>query len=278
MADAPEYPPELLALERKPEQLWFAGDIALAMHSPMIAVVGTRDATAYGHRVTRDIVAAFARAGAAVVSGMARGIDAMAHQAALDCGAPTVAVLGTGIDVVYPVSNRQLYNAIVSRGLVLTEYPPGTRAARWTFPERNRIIAGLASLTIVIEAGLKSGSLKTAMYADALGRTVGVVPGPIDSAQSAGANCAIRDGLHPITSVDDALALAGLPRSSPMAVRLATEAQRRVWAALAEQAPSLDVLCSRSSIPARECMEAVTQLELQGAIECSLTGTVRRLA
>jgi DNA processing protein len=270
------YPPLVRLLETPPAVLWAIGNVALGHMTPAVAVVGTRNATAYGERVTKQLVRALVRGGACIVSGMARGIDSFAHRSALDCGGATIAVLGTGADVVYPASNRRLYREIAERGLILSEYAPGTTARKWQFPERNRIIAALARLTIVVEAGVRSGASTTADLAAALGREVAAVPGPLDSPQSAGTNAMIREGVHMIACIDDALTLAGIATGVPLSIAFGSDAERRVWDALADRAPSLDVLCSRVALPARECLEAVTALELSGAVECALTGEVLR--
>jgi DNA processing protein len=242
----------------------------------VVAVVGTRRATSYGQRITRELVRALARAGACVVSGMAHGIDAYAHRAALDAGGNTIAVLGNGADVVYPRANTALYREIVERGLVLSELPPGIRSGAWAFPRRNRIIAGLARLTIVVEAPKHSGALNTSKHALELGRDVAAVPGPIDSPQSEGANELIRDGAHAITSVADALALVGLEAPVKIVPELHGADEERVWNALVDGSATLDELCARTTLPVAVCMAAVTALELRNVVECALTGEIRR--
>jgi DNA processing protein len=177
-----EYPEALGELHDPPAVLWSKGDWR-TLTAPIVAIVGTRRATSYGLRVAREIAGALARAGACIVSGMALGIDACAHRAALDAGGRTVAVLGTGTDVVYPRANSALYREIVERGLVLSELEPGARSDAGSFPRRNRIIAALAQLTIVIEAPVRSGALITSRVALEMGRDVAAVPGPIDLPQ-----------------------------------------------------------------------------------------------
>jgi DNA processing protein len=271
-----EYPAALLDLPSPPRVLWAIGDGAV-LRPPVVAIVGTRKATSYGLRTTREIAGALARAGACVLSGMARGIDGMAHTAALDAGGRTVAVLGTGVDVAYPAGHRPLHARIRQHGLLLSEEAPGAHAGQGSFPRRNRLIAALASITIVVEAGVKSGAKITADHALELGRTLAAVPGPIDSAQSAGSNLLLRDCAVTITDVADALQLAGLTppirRPDP---EIATPAERAVWGALADGGLDVDTLAVRSGLPARDCLAAVTTLELSGAIECALTGEIRR--
>jgi DNA processing protein len=211
-----------------------------------------------------------------IVSGMARGVDSVAHRAALDAGGATVAVLGTGVDRAYPASNRPLHRRIAREGLLLSEFPPATAPTRGSFPRRNRIIAGLAELTIVVEAGRKSGALITAVHALELGRSVAAVPGPIDSPQSAGTNELLRDGAIVIAEIADALALAGLTPALSGARVITSDDERAVWDTLGAGAMDLDSLTARSGLPARQCMAAVTALEIAGAVECALTGEIRR--
>jgi DNA processing protein len=272
----PEYPPALADLNDPPPYLFALGTLD-ALAEPAVAIVGTRRATRYGERVARELAGALARAGVAVVSGLARGIDAVAHTAALDAGGRTVAVLGTGVDVPYPAAHRALHARVAACGLILAEEHPGDRASAASFPRRNRIIAAITQATIVIEAPAKSGALITATHALELGRTVAAVPGPIDSAASTGSNELLRDGAIVIASVADALALFGKSIPSPLAPpELDDPAQRAVWTALADGPADIDLLCARTALPARDCLAAVTALELRGAIECELTGEVRR--
>lgn len=262
--------------ENAPTQLWIRGRRDALAVPRMVAIVGTRRATAYGLRVTRELAGAFARAGACVVSGLAYGIDAAAHRAALDHGGATIAVLGTGLDVTYPPAHRQLQRAIMQQGALVTELEPSWHGTKFTFPQRNRIIAALATVTIVVEAPDHSGALNTAGHALRLGRTVAAVPGPIDMPQAAGSNQLLRDGATFLASVEEALTLAGLtpPLRTPTVNPDGDEG--RVWSALVEGPLDLDALCARSGLPAARCMAAVTTLELSGAIECALTGAIRR--
>ncbi|MEO7084425.1 MAG: DNA-processing protein DprA [Gemmatimonadaceae bacterium] len=270
------YPEQLTQLYDPPPVVWSRGDSGIGSLETLVAVVGTRRATSYGLRVTHEIVGALARAGATIVSGMALGIDAAAHRAALDANARTIAVLGTGADVAYPRAHTSLHREIAAKGLILSELPPGARSDAGSFPRRNRIIAGLASLTIVIEAPLKSGALITSRCALDLGRDVAAVPGPIDSPQSVGSNELIRDGAHAITSIADALCLVGLDAPVKLRPVITVPAEICVFDALSRSAASLDELCTRSGLPVAECLAAVTALEVRGIIECPLTGEVRR--
>lgn len=269
------YPETLRHLNDPPPALWSRGDWDTLV-DPVVSIVGTRRATSYGQRVTREIATALAREGACIVSGMALGIDAAAHRAALDAGGRTIAVLGTGVDVAYPRAHTALHREIGQRGLLLSELPPGARSDKGSFPRRNRIIAALARLTIVVEAPIGSGALITSTQALELGRDVAAVPGQIDVPQSVGANQLLREGAHVITAVEDALALVGLNRPVRIQPELRGEAELRVWRALEHGHANLDELCARSALPVAECLSAVTSLELRGIIECALTGDVRR--
>ena len=275
LADDVRYSANLRDLESPPRQLWSIGAWTV-LDAPVVAVVGTRRATGYGLRVTRDLVTALARAGASVISGMALGIDAAAHRAALDANGRTAAVLGTGVDVAYPRSHRALHAEIAVRGLLISELPPGAHSHGGSFPLRNRLIAALARVTIVVEAPVKSGALITARHALDLARDVAVIPGPIDSPQSQGSNELLRDGAHPIATIADALTLAGLAPQSRGEPRFDDEIEARIWSALDRGAASLDELCARSALPVSTCLSAITALELRGAVECALTGEIRR--
>jgi DNA processing protein len=187
-------------------------------------------------------------------------------------------VLGTGVDVPYPVGHRLLHKAIGEHGLVLSENPPGTRAGQGAFPKRNRIIAALAPVTIVVEAGFRSGALNTAGQALELGRVVAAVPGPIDSDQSRGSNQLLRDGAVLIAAPDDALALLGVSprRGAEPPLPLLPDSEQKVWDAIAGGFVSTDDLPATTSLSIAECLAAITSLEIMGLIECSLAGEIRR--
>jgi DNA processing protein len=276
--ESPEYPAELLDLSQPPHTLHAIGRTS-ALSKPRVAIVGTRNSTAYGERITRTLTRALVRSGVSVVSGMARGIDAAAHRTALEEGGNTVAVLGTGVDVPYPVGHRLLHQAIAEHGIVISENPPGTRAGPGSFPRRNRIIAALAPVTIVIEAGFRSGALNTASQALELGRVVAAVPGPIDSDQSRGSNQLLRDGAVLIAAPDDALALLGI--SAPKVAApppLLPESEQKVWDAIAGGFVDTDALPAGTGLTIAECLAAITSLEIMGLVECSLAGEIRRRA
>ena len=274
-ASAPEYPHGLRDLAILPDPIFAIGDLDI-LEMPLVSIVGTRDATAYGLRTAQSIATALAKAGVAIVSGMARGIDAAVHLAALDAGGSTVAVLGTGVDVPYPLGHTELHRVICERGLVLSENPSGATAHKGSFPKRNRIIAALGKATIVVEAGHKSGALNTARHALELDRTLAAVPGNIDSPESAGTNHLLRDGAAVIASVEDALAIAGVAGAEQEAPFQLGDADGRVWATLGGETLSVDLVASRARLSTRECLAAITSLELAGMVESLVTGEVRR--
>ena len=202
----PHYPAGLAPLPDAPAILFCRGQAACWERPEALAVVGTRRLTPYGRRVTDRLVRPVAAAGTVIVSGLALGVDAIAHQATLTAGGRTIAVLGAGVDAptVGPRANARLAEDIVAQGgLLVSEHPPGVSGQRRYFPQRNRLIAGLSQATLVIEAPARSGALLTARAALTYGRDVLAVPGPIDSPQSAGPNRLLTEGAAPITSVED---------------------------------------------------------------------------
>lgn len=269
------YPERLGQLHAPPAVLWLRGDSTMP-DAPCVGIVGTRQPTAYGERVARNLATAFARAGAVIVSGMALGIDGVAHHAALAAGGGTIGVLGTGVDVAYPRMHASLHAQLGARGLLVSEEPPGARATPGSFPKRNRIIAALSTAVIVVEADHDSGALITADHALELDRAIAAVPGPIDSPRSNGTNRLLRDGAIVIAEVADALALLGLEGPAERTMSHASHAERMVWKALSGGAIDVDALAASTDLPLRECLAALTALELAGAVECDPTGEIRR--
>jgi DNA processing protein len=204
-----DYPP-LLAETAGPPMVLFVRGETCHLAGPAVAIVGTRRMTRHGARMTRALAADLARVGVVVVSGLARGVDTAAHQAALDAGGATVAVLGCGVDVAFPPSNAGLARQIAASGTVVSEYAPGTPAYRGNFPARNRIIAGLSSATVVVEAGHPSGALITAAVAVDEGRAVCAVPGPAGGAATAGTHQLLRSGASAVATAAEVLADADL--------------------------------------------------------------------
>jgi DNA processing protein len=279
--DHPEFPP-LLAHSSNPPTLLFArGDPALALRA-QLAVVGSRHASRAGLAHTRDFVIGLARAGLVVTSGLARGVDAAAHRAALDAGTPTIAVCGTGLDVCYPSDHAALADEIAASGVLFSEFPLGTPPRAEHFPQRNRIIAGMALGVLVMEADLRSGSLITARLAAEAGRNVFAVPGPIDHAKARGCHRLIRDGAILVESAQDVLdelvPLAGA-LGACLAARIDVDAPRAAATRKPDDPVLADLLDAlrgggadvhelgrRSAIDSARMMAALTTLELDGRI------------
>ena len=202
------YPPKLLELADPPAVLYARSDarrLETLLCPPAATIVGTRRPSAHGLEVARGLGRGLAAAGVTVVSGLALGIDAAAHRGAVDGGDGVIAVLACGVDVSYPQANRGLYERIAERGAVVSELPPGVPPMRWSFPARNRIMAALGGITVVVEAAEPSGSLITAVHAEDLNRPVGAVPGHVTAARAAGSNRLLRDGAVVIRGAVDVL-------------------------------------------------------------------------
>jgi DNA processing protein len=247
------------------------GELELA-HT--VTIVGSRRASSYGLRVAEDLGRALATAGITVVSGMARGIDAAAHRGALAGPGLTVAVMGGGADVVYPVSERRLYQDIVSAGAVISEAPPGERPRAGSFPRRNRIMAALGAITVVVEAAQPSGSLISATQAQRLHREVGAVPGPVTSRVSKGANDLIADGAALIrgpSDVLDRLLGVGVERVVRAGPRLEPDLAR-VIEAVELGSVTGDAVAGASGLAASEAAVAVARLELLGYLRADSAG------
>jgi DNA processing protein len=245
-----------------------------------VTIVGSRRASSYGLRVAEDLGRTLAAAGIAVVSGMARGIDAAAHRGALAGGGLTLAVMGGGADVVYPASERRLYGDILSTGAVISEAPPGQRPHAGAFPKRNRIMAALGAMTVVVEAAQPSGSLISATEALKLGRLVGAVPGPVTSRVSEGANDLIADGAAVIrgpSDVLDRLLGVGVERVLRCGPRLEPELAR-VTEAVELGSCTGDAVAAASGLPAGEAAVALARLELLGYVQVDAAGRYVRTA
>jgi len=199
----PEYPVLLKELPDAPLGLYVRGSVVVKQ--PAVAMVGTRHCTAYGRKVTEQLVRGLVRAGYTIVSGMALGIDAVAHRTALEAGGRTVAVLGNGVDRIYPPQHKALYQELIERGAIMSEFYLGRKADRQSFPQRNRIVSGMCDATVVVESAARGGSLITARFAMEQNRTVFAVPGRLDQAESRGCLDLIRDGATLVTGVEDIL-------------------------------------------------------------------------
>jgi DNA processing protein len=269
-----EFPPLLAAIHDPPKCLFLRGTGSPALLTrPTVAVVGARSCSPYGAHVSRLLGRELAAAGAVVVSGLARGVDAEAHRGALDAGGATVAVLGCGIDRDYPASNRGLASAIAEGNLIASEYEPGIEPSPWRFPARNRIIAGLSKAVVIVEARSRSGALITADFALEEGREVFAVPGEITSALSAGTNDLIRLGATPLTKPDDVLEALGLERPPPPPPEL-TEAAARVLAEVRDAPAAIDELSRTTGLAAGSVAAALSELELAGLV-AEFAGTFR---
>ncbi|WGV28529.1 DNA-processing protein DprA [Halotia branconii] len=278
-ADA-DYPRLLLETPSPAPILYYRGEVDLQENlgqKPLVGIVGTRQPSEYGIRWTRQISTALAKNGFTVVSGMAEGIDTESHFAAIKAGGRTIAVLGTGVDVIYPHKNRDLYKQILSAGLVLSEYPSKTPPERTHFPRRNRIIAGLSRAILVIEAPLKSGALITATYANEFGRDVYALPGRIDDRPSQGCLKLLSQGASFILKdLDELLTMLGaVPQldimdASPIQEQLTLPSLspelQQVMNAIACDALSFDFVVQQTGMAAGSVSSALLQLELMGLV------------
>lgn len=267
---ADRFPGALGEIPDPPLCLFALGDLAL-LERPALAIVGSRDHSHYGADVCRALARAAVDAGLVVVSGMARGLDAVAHTGALDASGGTIGVLGNGLGVIYPLSNRLLYQRVAERGLLLTEFPPGQRPGPGSFPRRNRLISGLARVTVVVEAAIASGALQTVACAQNQGKEVMAVPGPITSPVSGGTNRLIRDGAAPLLELADLLshfpeaARAARGRAVPEAGTLAPT-EGRIVNALWAGPRRTEELIEATGAPVIEALDALSALELSGRI------------
>ena len=282
----PEYPQALREIADPPFVLHALGRID-RLRLPAVSIVGSRDASRYGRDVAFRLAQELSAAGVVVVSGFARGVDAAAHEAALDHPGGTIAVLGCGLDVDYPREHRRLKEKLATVGLLLSEYPPGTEPSPKNFPIRNRIIAGLCSGVVVVEASRRSGSLITARLAADFGRDVFAVPGSIFSETSVGTHGLLRDGAILCRGAEDILAelfpSVGPPqRAAPhaaLAVELSSEARRLLEALVREESLSADELAQALDLPAAIVLASLFELEGAGLavpVDGGRYGVVRR--
>ena len=260
------FPPLLRAIHDPPPGLFLRGAADPSLLSrPSVAVVGARSCSSYGAAVARMLGRELAAAGLVVVSGLARGVDGEAHRGALEAGDLTVAVLGCGVDRDYPASHRELAARIAERGLIVSEYAPGVEPAPWRFPARNRVIAGLARATIVVEARESSGALITSDLALEEGREVFAVPGEITSSLSAGSNALLRIGATPLTRAEDVLEALGVTPAEPPQAELGGEADRML-ARIRDGPATADELARASGLAAGDVSVLLSELELVGAV------------
>lgn len=263
------YPRRLKEIDQPPPVLYLRGELA-DEDQWSVAIVGTRRATAYGRQAASELAAGLARRGITVVSGLARGIDAIAHQAALQAGGRSLAVLGSGVDQVYPPEHRRLADQMCEHGALVSDYPPGTPPEATNFPPRNRIISGLSLAVVVIEAGETSGALITASFASDQGRAVFALPGSIYASQSKGTNRLIREGAHIYLDLPDLLEVLNLGQVSQQraarAVLPADATEAKLYAILGREPIHVDDIGARADLPIAQVSAALTLMELKGLV------------
>ena len=277
------YPASLRAIADPPPLLYVKGELR-DNDSRAIAIVGSRSASDYGRRIARDLARGLASFGFTVVSGMARGIDGMAHESALQAGGRTLAVLGSGIDRAYPPEHEMLYRRISENGAVISELPMGARPIAFNFPARNRLISGLSLGVVVVEATEKSGSLITASLAAEQGREVFAVPGEAGASRSRGSHRLIRQGAKLVETVEDIIEeiapqLSRRGDAAPASARSLPEnsgpAARQIFALLKETSLQVDQVIEQSGLPAPQVLQVLLDLELQGFV-CQTPGKIYR--
>ena len=263
------YPRILREIPGPPPVLYYRGTLP-AQDEPTVAIVGTRRATSYGREATARIAAELAAAGVTIISGLAKGIDGFAHRAALDAGGRTIAVLASGVDVIYPPEHRQLAERIMESGALVSDYPPGTKPDAPNFPARNRIISGLSLATVVVEAPTRSGALITVGFAADQGRDVYAVPGSILSSASEGTNRLLRQGATPLTSAAELLEdlrLTPVAREEPEQVAFPmTDEERSIYALVTAEPQHIDELAYSAGLTISAASALMTMLELKGLV------------
>lgn len=266
-----EYPQALLQTPDPPPLIYLKGRLDL-LNQPAIAVVGSRNATAQGKLTSESFASALSNAGLCIVSGMALGIDAAAHRGGLAGLSSTIAVVGTGLDKVYPARNRDLAHTIAEKGTIISEFPLGTPPLAANFPRRNRIISGLTRGCLVVEAALASGSLITARIANELGKDVFAIPGSIHSTLSKGCHALIKQGAKLVDDAADILGELRMPTPASAAAKAGSGTPGHpLLAHMAYDPCDIDTLAGRAGLPVHEVSAALVQLELEGTV-ASLTG------
>jgi DNA processing protein len=264
----PSYPRLLAEISGRPSLLYVRGELA-AVDDTSVAIVGTRRATPYGRQAAERIAAELAQAGITVVSGLARGVDAVAHRAALEAGGRTIAVLGSGPDVIYPAEHHRLAEQILESGAILSEFPPGAKPDAQNFPARNRIVSGMTLGTLIIEAPARSGALITASFAGDQGREVFVIPGSIFAQTSEGTNALLRDGARLVRGGADILEDLGFGGGGPIVTQTQLslgEDERRLFEALGKEARHIDELADEAGLSAGATSALLLTMELKGLV------------
>ncbi|GAB4503407.1 MAG: DNA-processing protein DprA [Anaerolineales bacterium] len=263
------YPPRLREISQPPPVLYLRGEL-LPEDDWAVAIVGTRRITPYGRQVTEQIASFLAGNGVTIVSGLARGVDAIAHQAALHAGGRTLAVLGSGVDHIYPPENRALAEQICEHGALLSDYTPGTPPESANFPPRNRIISGLSMAVIVVEAGETSGALITAEFAAEQGREIFAVPGSILAPQSKGTNKLIQQGALPLLSANDVIQALNLTRlgqqKAARHVLPGDAVEARLMEALGDEPLHVDEIRNQTGLPVEKVSATLIMMELKGMV------------
>lgn len=267
--DDEAYPRHLKEIDQPPPVLYVRGTLK-PEDEWAVAIVGTRKVTAYGRQVAEDTATVLAHSGVTIVSGLARGVDSIAHQAAVNAGGRTLAVLGNGVDLVYPPENRKLATQVIEHGALISDYPLGTQPDGVNFPPRNRIISGLSLAVVIVEAGQTSGALITASFAVEQGRDVFAVPGNINAPQSQGTNRLIRDGAQPLLSPQDvleALNLTMVTEHQAARVTLPTDpVESRLYKLLSGQPMHVDEIRAQADLPIEAVSATLAMMELKGMV------------
>ena len=273
----PEYPQALLETSDPPILLFVSGDVSL-LNRPAIAIVGSRNATAQGRANAQEFALALSEAGFTIISGLALGIDAAAHQGALQTKASTIAILGTGIDVHYPSRNRALQETIEMNGAVISEFPLGAAPTTHNFPKRNRIISGLSRGVLVVEAAVSSGSLITARQAAEQGRDIYAIPGSIHSPLSRGCHALIKQGAKLVESAQDILEELRMPGFLIVSKQKIDAPSHPLYEHMGHELCNVDTLCQRSGLTPETVSAMLLQLELEGRVEALPGGQYQRLS
>ncbi len=260
-------PETVRRLHKVPKALHFLGNKELLGNTPRVGIIGARKYTSYGNEVTVKFATALAREGVAVVSGLAIGIDGLAHRACLEAGGKTIAVLPSGLKSIYPARHHQLAGQIIEKnGLLISEYEHLHRPKLYTFLERNRIIAALSDILIITEAAADSGSLNTASYALEMGIPIMAIPGNITSPNSAGTNSLIRAGAHPLLEPEDVLSLLDITPAKKIAYIPESEAEQAILDAISANITSTNEIIDSTNLPMTYIQTSLTLLEMRGII------------
>jgi DNA processing protein len=267
--DDEAYPRLLKEIDQPPPVLYIRGSL-IPEDDWSVAIVGTRRVTAYGRQVAEEVATTLAQNGVTVVSGLARGVDSIAHQSAISVAGRTLAVLGNGVDVIYPPENRNLAAQIMEHGALVSDYPLGTQPDGINFPPRNRIISGLSKAVIIVEAGATSGALITATFAAEQGRDVFAVPGNINAPQSQGTNRLICDGAQPLLDPQDVLEALNLTmiteHRTARVVLPANPIEARLYQMLSQQPRHVDEIRSEANMPIETVSATLAMMELKGMV------------